>query len=213
MKRLLILGAGGHGSVVADAASEMDFWDEIAFLDDRYGDLNGVLSWPVIGRFAQNRAFRDEYPDALVAIGDNRYRMEMIKALMACEPPFDFPVIMHPSAVVSRSATIGPGTVVMANAVLNPGATIGSGCIINTSATVEHDCVLAAGVHVGPGARIAGGVRVGERAWIGMGSCVLQGVKVGDEATIGAGAVVLRDVSDKHTVVGNPAKSIGEQND
>ena len=203
MKRLAILGASGHGKVVADTAVFSEAWSEIDFFDDAWPTLqvNGV--WPVIG---DSRILLDSlirYDGVIVAIGNNSVRLNKIHLLQANNAPLCN--IIHPNAVVSQYVEINSGTVIFAGAVINIDVKIGWGCIINTGATIDHDCVLGNGVHVSPGAHLGGGVSVGEIAWIGIGACVRQLIEIGRNTIVGAGAVVVKNVPDDLTVVGVPA--------
>lgn len=201
---LLILGAGGHAKVVAEAALATGRWDAVAFLDDRHPAAREVMGWPVLGRLGDAPSLRGRYPDALVAIGHCRTRLRVQNELR--RNGFDLPVVVHPAAWVSPSATLGAGTVVFAQAAVNACARVGEACILNTGCSVDHDCALGDGVHVCPGARLAGEVAVGDATWVGIGSSVIQRVRLGADVTVGAGAAVLRDVPDGVTAVGVPAR-------
>ena len=205
MTALLIVGAGGHGKVVADTASAMARWQEFAFLDDaRCSDV--FDRWPVLGRIDSIASHRDQYSDVVVALGDNWLRLLRLQEFR--ELGFALPPVIHPTASVSDTAILGDGTVVFAQAVVGCDSTIGLGGIVNTGATVDHDCHLGDGVHISPGAHLAGGVRVAARAWVGIGASVIQSIRIGENATVGAGAVVIADVMPNNTVVGNPAKVV-----
>jgi sugar O-acyltransferase (sialic acid O-acetyltransferase NeuD family) len=206
MQKLLIIGASGHGKVVADAAFTGKEWNEIAFLDDRYSMMGNVLGRPVLNSVSQAVKYRDEYRFAVVAIGNNKRRMELHHNLELLG--FQLATIVHPMAVIGMDVSIGAGSVVFANAVINVASEVGKSCIINTSSSIDHDCSLGDGVHVSPGASVAGGVVVGHRAWIGIGSSVTQCCKIEDDAVIGAGAVVIDNVRRNTTVVGVPAKPL-----
>lgn len=206
MSSLLILGAGGHGIVVAEAAIANGRWKHIAFLDDRYRVLNGTLPFPVLGALAAAGGFKKEYADAAVAVGDSRLRLSLIEQLLA--QGFSLPSIVHPTAWISPSAQLAPGCVVMAQAVLQANVRIGRGAIINTAATVDHNCQIGDGVHVCPGVNLAGEVEIGQSSWIGIGSCVIQQIKIGADVTIGAGAAVVTHIEDNSLAVGVPAKAV-----
>jgi sugar O-acyltransferase (sialic acid O-acetyltransferase NeuD family) len=203
MKRLLILGAGGHGKVVADAAL-LAGWEPVAFLDDRGGDAAGPLGLPVLGGIETLGRHARDFDAAVVAIGAARKRLELLDLCTRAELALG--TVIHPSAVVSRHASLEPGCVVFANAVINAGARLGRGCIVNTGATVDHDCWLGDGVHLCPGTHLAGNVRVGDRAWIGIGAVVRQQLEIGADVMVGAGAVVVAAVPSGKTVVGVPAR-------
>lgn len=204
MSRLLILGAGGHGKVVAEAAFVSGPWKEIAFLDGRFPELLRALDWPVIGNDAEANRFMPGYPEIFVAIGDNRLRIRFIESFQ--NAGFKLPAVVHPMSWVSPSARIGAGSVLVATSVLNAEAVIGQGCIVNTGATVDHNCSIGDGVHVSPGAHIGGDAVIGPRTWIGIGAAIRHGVKIGADVIVGAGAAVVEDLPDGVTAVGVPAK-------
>lgn len=204
MNRLLIIGAGGHGRVVADTARAMGKWEKIAFVDDC--QEGHVLDWPVLGKTAMAAELYNEYNDLVIAIGDNPNRLKMF--YQYSKLGFRLPAIIHPTAFVSPSATVDAGTIIFAQAAVNAGAVIGAGCIINTGATVDHDCVLADGVHLSPGVHLGGEVKIGRCSWLGVGASVINRVCIGESVTIGAGAVIIRPIEDNVTVVGVPGRVI-----
>lgn len=206
MTALLIVGAGGHGKVVADAALAGGDWSEVAFLDDLYPQLDGVVGCPIIGRVEDAPAHLPHYAQTIVAIGGNAERIDCLDWFEALG--FEVVSVLHPTATLSGSACVGRGGLLAAGSVVNPDSSLGRGCIINTVASIDHDCVVGEGVHVSPGAHLAGGVRVGARSWIGIGANVIQGIRIGEDSTVGAGAMVHRDVLPGVTVVGVPASVV-----
>lgn len=209
MTNLLILGAGGHAKVVAETAIAGEYASSIAFLDDCFDgsdSLTSVLNWPVIGtlKFSLEPEIRSKFASAVVAIGKASVRLKWIEKLQ--EAGFHLPVLMHPTSWVSGSVQIGSGSVVFANATAQADALLGKGCILNTGCSIDHDTQLGDCVHICPGTRLAGEVKVGDRSWIGIGSSVIQQIRIGADVTVGAGAVVVRDLPDRVTAVGVPAK-------
>lgn len=204
MAPLLILGAGGHATVVAETALAAGIASDLAFLDDR--PLSSVQGWPVLGPLALARSpeLRQQWPQAAVAIGRAAIRLQWLQELETLG--YVLPFIIHPSAVVSPSASIGAGSVLLAQAVLQAGSRLGRGVILNTACSVDHDNQLADGVHICPGAHLAGEVGVGHRSWIGIGASVIQQVRIGADVIVGAGAAVVRDLPDGVTAVGVPAR-------
>lgn len=205
MRRLAILGASGHGRVIADAALAAG-WEAVAFYDDGWPGVSASGPWQVVGRTADLRRDAAQLDGAVVGIGDNVTRLVKLRELLAGGALLVS--VVHPDAVVSTRAEVGLGSVLLGGAVVNPFARLGRGCIVNSGASVDHDCQLADGVHVSPGAHLGGGVRVGEASWIGIGASVIQGVSIGAGATVGAGAAVVDDVADGATVVGVPARPV-----
>lgn len=203
MKHLAILGAGGHGKVVADAALGQG-WARVTFFDDAWPERSAAGPWPVQGDTAALMDRAAGFQGVVVAIGDNRTRLAKTQKLLAHDA--EVATVVHPAATVSQWATLGRGTVVGAGAAVNVDAVVGQACIVNTGATVDHDCRLGDGVHVCPGANLGGAVEVGEAGWIGIGAAVRHGVHLGHDVTVGAGAAVVSDISAGLTVVGIPAK-------
>lgn len=200
---LAILGASGHGKVLADIA-ELTGWEKIDFFDDAWPERKNNGAWQVIGDTQKLLNSLKAYDGVIVAIGNNKIRQQKLQQLDSAGAKII--TLIHPSTTVSRYTKIGLGSVVVAGAVINPDCNIGSGVIINTCSSVGHDCALGDAVHVCPGARLAGGTVVGERAWIGVGSSVRQLIRIGSDAIVGAGAAVVQDVLPNITVVGVPAR-------
>lgn len=200
---LLIIGAGGHGKVVADAALQQGRWKNIAFLDNAYPVLGQAVDLAVLGHTNMAKRLLSDYTDAVVAIGNSSVRLDWLERLS--QLGFQLPVVQHPRATVSPHARVQAGSVIFAQAVINPDAELGRGCIVNTAATVDHDCILGNGVHIAPGAHLAGGVQVGPESWIGVGACVREYIVIGRQVTVAAGAAVIDDVPDRQTVAGVPA--------
>lgn len=205
MKKLAVLGASGHGKVVADTA-QCCGWDLVEFFDDAWPARTENGCWSVVGDSAAMLARVQDYDGVIVAIGDNTVRYVKLVALIDAAAPVVS--LIHPMAFVSRYASIGLGSVVFAAAVVNADAKIGLGAILNTGCSVDHDCVLGEAIHVSPGARLAGAVSVGDQSWIGIGASVRQLIKIGRGVVVGSGASVVSDVPGGVVVVGVPAKVV-----
>lgn len=207
----VVLGGGGHARMVLDAVLLGGHARPVAVLDrdaSRWGqELFGV---PVRGGdelLPQLRAGGvTHFIMGLGAVGDNGPRRRLFE--QAGAQGLIPLTVVHPSAVCSPRARLGPGTVVGPAAVVNAGAVVGANVIVNTGALIEHDCVIGDHAHVATGARLGGAVRIGEAAHIGAGATVREGMTIGVGALVGAGAVVVRDVEPRSIVVGVPARSI-----
>lgn len=201
-KSVVIIGASGHGKVIADIIVNSD--DKVlGFLDDA-DDVQGkkIIGFPVLGKIADFDKYRD--CEFVIAIG-NPYIREKISN----ELPVKWYTAIHPTAVISSlDVEIGEGTVIMANAVVNPSARIGKHCIINTGAIVEHDNILEDYVHLSPNVTLAGIVKVGKSTHIGAGSCTKQVLNIASDCIIGAGSVIVKDITESGTYVGVPARKI-----
>lgn len=208
--RVVIVGAGGHGQVVADILWRMrDAGADVApvaFLDEN-GALHGrvILQTPVAG--GMERLSEIEHEAVIVAIGSGRVRQRLFMLLQ--ERGERFVTARHPTAVIAPDVVVGPGTMICANVVVNTGAVIGQNVILNTACTVDHHNWIGDHAHIAPGAHLGGDVTVGEGSLIGIGAVTLPQRRVGRWCTVGGGAVVVQDVGDGETVVGNPARLQG----
>lgn len=202
MNDLIILGASGHGKVVADIA-EKNGYTHITFLDD-YAEIGSFDKYEIIGKCCD--ATKYPYADFIVAIGNAEVRETLQSALISAN--LRVITLIHPSAVVAPTASIDIGTVVMAGAVINPAVNIGTGCIINTSSSIDHDCQIGNFVHISVGSHLAGTVEVGSNTWIGIGATVSNNLTITNNCMIGAGAVVIKSINEPGTYVGVPAKRI-----
>lgn len=203
-QQVIIIGASGHGKVVADTVLQSGDY-VYGFLDDNPELGDSFIGFPVLGvvdRFL-------DYPNAkfVVAIGDAKIRENIVKKLAGVS----WYTAIHPRAIISPLDTsIGEGTAVMAEAVINAGTKIGNHCIINTGAVVEHDNRIEDFVHVSVGAKLAGTVHVGKGTWIGIGATIRNNMEICEECMIGAGAVVVGDINQSGTYIGLPATRVNE---
>ncbi|MBN9600239.1 MAG: acetyltransferase [Afipia sp.] len=198
--RLAIVGAGGHGRVVADSATELG-WSVEFFDETRTGR---VRDWDVVGKFANLLQRAQEFDGVIVALGDNRTRMDCLNRLRGVSAPLV--TIIDPTARVSRRAMIGEGSFLAAGSIVNVAADIGAGCIINTGASVDHDCRIGEGVHLSPGVHLSGTVEIGACSWLGTGSSVRHNIRIGANVIAGVGSVIVKDVEDGCVVIGVPAR-------
>ncbi len=195
MKKIAIIGAGGHGEVAADIASLCGY-NEIVFLDDN-DTIKKCGIYPVIGKSAIAKSLGC---DLFVAIGNPLIRRTIMENLEAAV------TLIHPSAVIAKNVIMGKGVIVMAGAVVNPGASVGNGAIINTCSSVDHDCEIGDYVHIAVGAHVAGSVRIKDFTWIGAGATVSNNVNICENTVIGAGAVVVKDICTPGVYIGIPAR-------
>lgn len=198
-KSIIIIGASGHGKVVADIAMRKNY-EKICFLDDNV-NLCSCSGYPVVGRCEDFAGFDCDF---IVAIGNPETRQRVMNQLKNSGK--HIASLIHPNAVIGQDVDIGIGTVVTAGTVISPGARIGQGCIVNTCASVDHDCILEDFVHIAVGAHVAGTSEIGKRTWVGAGAIVSNDIRVCGDCMIGAGAVVVNDIKESGTYVGCPAK-------
>lgn len=204
----VVFGGGGHARVLIDALLVSGAGRPAAVLDaDRSLHGGDILGVPVIG--GDDAKLPKGVTHFVVGLGSTRdgaprrrlYELALSRGLKPL-------TVVHPAAVVSRFARLGPGSAVFAGAVVNAGTTIGANAVVNTGAIVEHDCAVGDHAHVATGACLAGGVSIGDGAHVGVGACVRQGIRIGARAVIGAGAAVVADIPAGATAVGVPAKPV-----
>jgi acetyltransferase EpsM len=205
--RIVVVGGGEHARVVIEAIRAAGSAQALlGFVDPELCEETSLrLGVPRLG--GEDALVR--HPGALGILGfaalETRSTRE--KAVRRLTPMLGgWAVVVHSSAWVSPTATVGEGTVVMAGAVVQTGARIGEHCVINTGAIVEHDVVLGEHAQLAPGATVGGAARIGAQTYIGLGAVVRDHIAVGDGATVGMGAVVVRDVAAGARVMGVPAR-------
>jgi sugar O-acyltransferase (sialic acid O-acetyltransferase NeuD family) len=202
MGGILIIGAGGHGKVIADiflcqGVSVMGFLD-----DDPTTWGTTQLNLPVLGRID---TLLDYDPDGIVlGIGSNADRRALAE-MWDSRIESRWRSAIHPRATIAASVRMGHGVVVAAGAVINPDSVLGDHVIVNTGGTVDHDCKIGDYAHIAPGVSLAGGVTIGQGTLMGIGSTIIPDRSVGDWSIVGAGAVVVRDIPDRVRARGVPA--------
>lgn len=200
-KTLVVVGSGGHATVVVDAARLMNAWTSIVVLDQHMESK--LLN--VDGLYETRRNYLN-HAQFIVAIGNNNDRKRLLDELVA-EGAF-IATVIHPSAVVADSAVLGPGICIMAGSILNPFVQIGKGVIINTKASVDHHGVIGDYTHIAPGVTLAGDVKIGSTSFIGSGVVISNQIEVTSNVIVGAGGVVVEDITETGTYVGVPVKKI-----
>jgi len=153
-KSLLIIGAGGFGRTVNEAAVHSKRWQDIAFVDDGYSKATNHLNCNILGSTDLLNSIHHEFAGIVVAIGNNKVREDKVNHLMKINA--NLTSVYHPRSYVSDDAYVGLGTLVMAGAVIGAYASVGTGCIFNTNAVADHDSVMEDFSHLGVGANLAG---------------------------------------------------------
>lgn len=196
MNKICLFGASGHGKVLKDVALSIDIEVEV-FIDDN-PKAESINEIPVI-KPEEMSVYKTK--NFIISIGNNRIRKVISDRIRN-----NFTTLIHKTAIVSPTVSIGDGTVVMNGANINSNTIIGKHVIVNTAAVIEHDCKIEDFVHISPNATITGNVKISEGSHVGAGAIVIPNITIGKWATIGAGSVVINDVPDYAIVVGNPGK-------
>ena len=198
--RLVIIGAGGHGKVIADIALKCGYTN-ICFVDDN--STGEIMDFQIIGNIDDVEELNEGHTDFIIGIGNNEIRKRIAERF-----DINWRTLIHPSAQIATHVSIGCGTVVMAGAVVNVGTTIGNHCVVNTCSSVDHDCIIGDFSHIAVGAHIAGTVHTGETVFVGAGAPLINNVDICNGSIIGAGAVVIKTIIEKGTYIGVPAKRV-----
>lgn len=199
-QKITLIGAGGHGLVVLDAAC-LAYPD--AIIEVRDDNVDSKIA-NLLGLHVIKPAIHSLIKSAHLAIGDNKTREQLRHqlSLQGCE----LITIVHPDSTISNSAIIGEGTFIAAKSILGPLAEVGKNCIINHAAVIDHECHVGNGCHIGPNATLGGQVTVEEQCFIGANATLLPGIRIGKNSTIGAGAVVAKNVGSNSVMIGVPAR-------
>lgn len=207
MKNIIIIGAGGHASVIIDIIQGMiDNGHEIkikGILDDR-NDITSFMGYIILDEIKNATLYNDENTEYVIAIGDNKIRKEIAKELINLK--YFTPI--HTTTIIGSNVYIKSGTVVMAGSIINANTYIGKHVIINSGAIVEHDNIIGDFVHISPGTTLCGGVRVGQSTHIGANSTVIPCKKIGSNSVIGAGSTIINDIQSGVIAVGSPTRTI-----
>jgi sugar O-acyltransferase (sialic acid O-acetyltransferase NeuD family) len=207
-KKIMIIGAGGHGQVVADIyllCEQKESMRLVGFIDDDESLIGNVFfDRPVLDKLSNLQKY--SFDKILVAIGKNDIRQNVVNKIE--RQGIAFSQAIHPTSILAKNVEIGVGTTICAGAVINTGSRIGNHVILNTGCTVDHHNDIGDFVHIAPGCHLGGDVTIGEGTLIGIGALVLPQCSIGKGCTIGAGAVIIKNIPDYSVVVGNPGKII-----
>lgn len=201
IKKVVIIGTGGHAKVIADIVIKKG--DKIIGFLDKYQPEGEFIGYPRLGKDIDYEKYLDCY--FIIAIGNANIRERLATSMVNAK----WYTAIHPSAIISEIDTsIGEGSVIMANTTINSGAHIGKHCIINSNSVVEHDNIIEDYVHISVGAKVAGTVHIGKRTWVGIGATISNNINICNDCILGAGTVVIKDIVESGTFIGVPSKKI-----
>tara|TARA_R110002095_G_scaffold186396_2_gene163623 strand:- start:816 stop:1466 length:651 start_codon:yes stop_codon:yes gene_type:complete len=194
-KNIIVLGNGGHASVIADLLDELNIKNiTICTNDLNNHTVHKSLNYISEAELVSKKASRDKtyLVNGIGSVNSLRKRIEIYTKFKNLK--FSFINIIHPFSYVSKSVRLGDGVQIFAGSILQPNLSVGDNVIINTKVSVDHDCTINNHVHLAPGVTVSGGVTIGAGTHIGTGATLIQGVNIGENCHIGAGCLITEDV-------------------
>lgn len=214
MKKIILIGGGGHCKVVIDTLLLENKYEIVGIIDLAKKVGEKVLGVPIVGTDVKLKDyFKKGVRFCFIAVGSTGNPSLRVNLFdKAKKTGFKFPNVIHPNSIVSKFAKIGEGNYIAPGAIINAGTKMGNNCIINTGTIMDHDCKIEDFVHIAPGAAISGIVKIGKYSHIGTGSSIIQGLKIGENTVIGAGSVVVNNIPGNVVACGNPCKEMRKNN-
>ncbi|MEO8773573.1 MAG: acetyltransferase [Gelidibacter sp.] len=210
MKKIVIIGASGHGGMILDCIEKEGKYSFLGFMDSYKKKGTTYSGYSILGNehdIPQLIAEHDLY-GAIIAIGNNWTRKKMMDKLIKITPKLNFVTIIHPNTVISNNVQIGKGTIIMPGAIVNSNSKIGNFCILNTNSSLGHDGVMEDYSSISSGVCIGGNLRLGEFSAVSLGANIIENITIGKHCVIGAGSLVVKNVVDNSLVYGSPARFV-----
>jgi len=210
MKKIVIIGASGHGTMILDCLEKEGKYTVAGFIDSFKTKGSTHHGYKILGT-------EDELPllldtigitGAVVAIGNNFTRKCMVDKVKRSVPSLDFVSTIHPSAIIGKNASIGKGSVLLPGAIVNANAIIGEFSFINTNSSLGHDSVMKRYSSISSGVCTGGNLELGQFSAISLGANVIESISIGEHSVVGAGSLVLKNVGAYEVVYGSPARFI-----
>ena len=201
MKKIILIGAGGHTKACIDVIEEQKKYKIIGCLDKKKARKKNIINYPILGSDRDLKKIKKKCSNIFITIGQIKnlsLREDIFSYLISLG--FKLPIIISPYSYVSKRAKINIGSIVMHNVVVNSSAEIGLNCIINSNSLIEHGVKIGNHTHISTGVILNGDCQVGNNSFIGSGSIIKEGVKIGNRCVIAMGQVVKKDVKDNKIV-------------
>lgn len=199
MKKIVLLGCGGHAKSVVDTIEQKGTYEIVGFLDPKGLVQNIYKKYNIIGTDQDlEELFKKEITYGFITVGymgESKIRNQLFRKMK--DLGFTIPNIIEETSSIANDVQLGEGIYVGKNAVINSNSLIGDMCIINTHATIEHDCIIGAYTHMAVSSVACGGVIVGANSFVGANATIIQNITLGEHVLVGAGAVVTRDIKEK----------------
>lgn len=193
---VILIGAGGHARSCIDVIEQQGYFQIAGLVGLPEQRHTQHLGYAVIGTDSDLPELTKTYQYALITVGQIQTAEHRIRLYQqATQLGFQLPVIIAPTAHVSRHAKLGAGTIVMHGAIVNASASVGNNCIINSRALLEHDAIVYDHCHIATGAILNGDVTVGASSFIGSGCIIKEGVTIEKGCLVGMGLTVRHNLS------------------
>lgn len=210
-EQIILIGGGGHCKSCIDVIEAEGKFRISGIVDLKKKIGQKVLGYKIIASDEDIPELGKKFKYFFITIGQTKSPLLRIKEFNLLKSlKVILPVIISPSAYVSKQINVGEGTIIMHRAVVNVDTTIGNNCIINTGAIIEHDTTVGSHCHISTGTIINGGCYIGEKSFIGSNTVIVNNVHIANGTIIGAGAVVVKSIEKKDTYAGNPAKRLNK---
>ena len=200
-KPVIVLGAGGHASVLVDMLRQLDI-DILGIVSKEKPSENGIFSgipWYKNDEDVLN--FEKSTVLLVNGIGSmpgNEIRYKVHSKFK--QLGYGFYSVISPKAIVSSYITLAEGIQIMPGCIVNTNVSVGEATILNSGAIIEHDCTIGKHNHIAPGAVLSGSVITEDFVHIGTGAQVIQGMCIGERTLVGAGATVTRNLDSNKTL-------------
>jgi sugar O-acyltransferase (sialic acid O-acetyltransferase NeuD family) len=205
MKKSIVIGTGGHSRVIIDALEKnnQNIYGFIELNFNKHSSNEKIFGYKILGNINNIKDFSKYDFNFYLAIGDSNNRKDVFTSLKKYN--FNYPKLIHPSAIVSSRASIKKGSFINAGSIINAGVLINNFCIINTGSTIDHESKVGSFSQICPGVNVAGRVKIGSNCFIGIGSKLIENISIKSNVIIGAGSVVTKSILKKGTYAGIPA--------
>ena len=210
MKKVLIFGASGHGSVVLDILERSEEFKLVGYVDSFIKKGTKKYGYEVLGSEFDLLQIIERYRiyGGIIAVGDNWVRRRLVRLVQRLAPEFAFINAVHPSAILGRNVRLGVGTAIMPGVIINSNSSVGDHCILNTRASIGHDGTLSDFSSLAPGVCSGGNLHLGSGAAISLGTSIIENIHIGAWSVVGAGSLVLHSIPNGVVAYGSPARII-----
>jgi len=208
VKKLVIIGAGGHCRAVISTVMRQQKWNIQGIIDlDYHQQKEEILGVSVVGGVEYVLSLDCKEVCLIIAVGDNNQRRGLMQEMD--ERGFELPNIIDPSAYISQNLNIGKGNYIASMAHIGPCVTIGNGNIINTHANIEHEAAVGNYNNIAPSAVLCGRSFVEDQVLVGANATILDNKYIVKDTVIGAGSVITQNIEKEgRVVVGVPGREV-----